>query len=81
MTAPAPAWTPGLLSEPDAALWLGISASTLRGLGIPRRVLGRRRLYDVRDLIAYRDGLPYEGDEATAESNTCDAIDWAAPTP
>jgi len=70
LIAPVPR---GLLSEGDAALWLGVSATTLRGLGIPRRSLGARRLYDVRDLEALRDALPYEGDSRSEEERACDA--------
>ena len=67
-------WVPGLLGEADAARWLGVSATMLRGLDIPRRVLGRRRLYDLRDLAAYRDALPYEDDlEAERAEARCDA--------
>lgn len=51
--------TPRLLSAPRAAAYLGVSATTLRGLPIPRRQLGGRRLYDIRDLDAYADDLPY----------------------
>lgn len=54
---------PGLLTEPGAAAFLGISPSKLRELGLPRRKLGRKRLYDRRDLEAYIDSLPYEGEE------------------
>lgn len=34
----------------------------LRALGLPRRKLGRKRLYDRRDLENYIDSLPYEDD-------------------
>lgn len=63
----------GLLGEADAALWLGISKSTLRSLGIRRRVLGARRLYDLRDLAAFRDSLPYEDEGTTEDEARCDA--------
>ena len=65
----------GLLSEGDAALWLGgVSTNFLREAGIPRRMWGRRRFYDVRDLAAFRDGLPYEGeDDKTKEGGGCHA--------
>lgn len=62
---------PALMGETDAAFYLGISATALRGTDIPRRVFGRRRLYDRRDLDAWRDGLPYEGENEAVES--CDA--------
>ncbi len=69
-------YPPGLLSVTAAARWLGISASTLRTLVIPRRVLGARRLYDLRDLAAYRDQLPYEADEdpIQAAERLCDEV-------
>ncbi len=47
-----------------------MSTGTLRKLHIPRKVLGRRRLYDRRDLDAFRDGLPYEDENKAVES--CD---------
>ena len=61
----------GLLSEADGALYLGIGVTTMRGLGIRRKMLGARRLYDIRDLDAFRDGLPYEDENREEES--CDA--------
>lgn len=64
----------GLLSEANAAAWLGIGTSTLRSLGIQRRKLGSRKLYDIRDLEAYRDALPYEDDEPISEVEECDAV-------
>jgi hypothetical protein len=63
-----------LLGERAAAEYLGVSPTTLRGLGLPRRMLGARRLYDVADLEAFADALPYEGDSG---GNSCDAI-WGA---
>lgn len=63
----------GLLSESDAAKWLGICSTTLRTLSIPRRALGRRRLYDVRDLEAARDNLPYENEGTDRAEASCDA--------
>lgn len=64
-------YLPALLGEKDAARYLGISETKLRGLGIKRRMLGGRRLFDRRDLDAFADSLPYEG-EGEAEVNTCD---------
>ena len=64
---------PALLGTADAARYLGISATTLRGLELRRRVLGGRRLYDRRDLDAFANELPYEGD-TKREGNTCDAV-------
>ncbi len=54
---------PALLGEKAAAFFLGIGETKLRELGISRRKLGRRRLYDRRDLEAYVESLPYEGEE------------------
>lgn len=62
------AFTPLLLPEPAAAAFLGVSPSKLRELGIRRKMLGAKRLYDQRDLIAYADALAYEGEGA----NSCD---------
>ena len=63
-----------LLGEAEAAAYLGIGRTTLRGLNLPRRVLGARRLYDVADLDDFANALPYEGQ---GESNSCDAI-WGS---
>lgn len=49
---------PRLMGEPQAAAYLGVSATTLRGLGLSRVQLGARRLYDRLDLDAYADALP-----------------------
>ncbi len=65
------AFLPALMGEGDAAFYIGVSAGTLRKLHIPRKVLGSRRLYDRRDLDAFSDGLPYEG-EGNGRKNTCD---------
>jgi len=60
MTAPV-ALPRRLLGEREAAAYLGVSPGTLRKLGLPRRMLGARRLYDVADLDGFADALPYEG--------------------
>lgn len=62
---------PRLMPAPQAAHYLGVSPSTLRGLGIPRRTLGAKRVYDRADLDDFADRLPYE---AGQEDNTCDAV-------
>jgi len=67
------AFAPRLLPAPEAAHYLGVSETTLRGLGIPRRMLGAKRLYDRIVLDAYASDLPTEGD-VSEEPNTCDAI-------
>lgn len=72
MSRPIPHFTPRLMPAPEAAHYLGVSASTLRTLALPRRMLGAKRLYDVMDLDAYASALPVEGDGAI-EENTCDA--------
>lgn len=66
-------YRPRLLSVSEAAAYLGLSASTLRGLPIPRRVHNSRRLYDIRDLDTYADALPYEG-ETGDEVAACDKL-------
>ena len=70
----APALLPALLGEFDAARYLGIGKTTLRRLGIRRRRLGGRLLYDRRDLDAFADSLPYEGEGAGEKKNTCDEV-------
>ncbi len=62
---------PALMGEGDAAFYMGVSPGTLRKLPIRRKVLASRRLYDRRDLDAYRDGLPYE--DENREVKSCDA--------
>lgn len=61
-------FVPRLLPSPEAARYLGVSESTLRGLGIPRRMLGAKRLYDRHALDAYASDLPVEGE---VEADTC----------
>lgn len=72
MTRHDPAFAPRLLPAPEAAHYLGVSESTLRGLGLPRRMLGAKRLFDRLDLDRYASDLPYEGqaDEVAA----CDSL-------
>jgi hypothetical protein len=65
---------PALLTESGAAAYLGISNSKLRELKLPRRELGRKRLYDRRDLENYVDSLPYEGEDQTEDEGQCDAV-------
>jgi hypothetical protein len=64
------------LSEPEAALYVGLGSSKFRELvnaGImPRpRLIGRRRIWDIDDLDAAFKALPVEGGE------TCEADTWA----
>ncbi|MCU0909776.1 MAG: DNA-binding protein [Rhodobacteraceae bacterium] len=60
MPAARHAFVPRLLPAPAAAHYLGVSETTLRGLGIPRRRLEGKRVYDIADLDLYADSLPYE---------------------
>lgn len=64
------AFVPRLLPSPVAAAYLGVSETTLRGLELPRKILGGKRLYDRLALDEYASGLPSE-DEAEG-ANTCD---------
>jgi hypothetical protein len=66
-----PPFPPRLLPAPVAAAYLGVSESTLRTLGIPRRMLRGKRLYDRLTLDAYASDLPVEGE---SEANTCDGL-------
>jgi hypothetical protein len=59
-----------------AAHYLGVSASKVRTLGIPVKVSGANRLYDIRDLDEYADRLPYvDGDGTTSDADEA----WGAP--
>lgn len=64
-------FAPRLLPAPEAAAYLGVSPTTLRGLPIPRRALGGKRLYDRMDLDRYASELPYEGGD-NDEVTQCD---------
>jgi hypothetical protein len=68
---------PRLMGAREAAAYLGISETTLRGLGLPRCVLGSRRLYDKLELDAFASDLPTEG-QAESEGNSCDSLFGAA---
>lgn len=67
------AYPPRLMKEPEAARYIGQSESTLRMLGLPRKVRGANRLYDIRDLDAYADSLQYEGN-TECEINPADSV-------
>lgn len=60
---------PRLLGAPEAAAYLGISPSKLATLGLPRKILDGRKLYDRLALDEYASSLPTEGED---EANTCD---------
>ena len=59
---PSITFAPRLLPAPQAAAYLGVSETTLRGLNLPRRELGGKRLYDRLALDEFADNLPTEGD-------------------
>lgn len=65
-------FAPRLLPGPQAAAYLGVSETTLRGLAIPRKLLGGKRLYDRLALDEYASSLPSEGDGAEDEVMMCD---------
>lgn len=60
MTRHTITFTPRLMQGPAAAQYLGMSVTKLAGLGIPAKQDGGNVLYDVRDLDAYADDLPYK---------------------
>ena len=66
-------YAPRLMKAPEAARYLSISESKLQGLDIRRKVDGGNRLYDIRDLDAYADSLPYEGEQECKTRNEADA--------
>lgn len=72
MSAVARLVLPRLMKEPEAARYLGVSTTTLRGLGLPRRILGGLRLYDVYDLDAFASSLPFEDREDRPCENPAD---------
>ena len=69
-----PEITPRLMPAPLAASYLGVSASTLRKLDLPRKTLGAKVLYERADLDAYADSLPYIRE--TAGDTTCADRVW-----
>lgn len=70
--APSLTYAPRLLPAPRAAEYLGVSETKLRTLGIPRKILHGKRVYDRLDLDAFADTLMSE-DEAGAP-NSCDEV-------
>jgi hypothetical protein len=52
------------MKAPAAAFYLGLSASKLRTLDLPCKREGGNVLYDIRDLDAFADRLPYDGKPA-----------------
>lgn len=70
-------FAPRLLSSARAAAYLGISKATLRTLGLPRRILGTRRLYYRYELDAFADGLEVEDsavDQLQKDQAECDRL-------
>lgn len=65
-------YQPRLLPVAQAAAYLGVSETTLRGLPIPRKLLGGRKLYDRLALDEYASSLPSEGD--ADEVSECDRV-------
>ncbi len=61
---------PRLMQAKAAAHYLGISPSKLRTLDLPCKRDGGNKLYDIADLDAYADNLPYDGREVS----DCDDI-------
>ena len=62
---------PALMDARKAARYLSVSTSTLRKLGVPRRILRSLPRYDRHDLDLFVASLPYE-DEGDAEARKCD---------
>jgi hypothetical protein len=72
LTRRAVASPPRLFGAADAAAYLGISPTTLRGLGLRTVRLGARVLWPREELDAYADSL-IDGADPAGEGNTCDA--------
>ncbi|MEM1345750.1 MAG: helix-turn-helix domain-containing protein [Pseudomonadota bacterium] len=73
--AQSASFLPRAMGEADAAKYIGLSPTTLRSLGIPRRVYGSRRLYERADLDDFLNNLPFESPKGVAPtegSETCD---------
>ena len=68
-------YQPRLMPAPEAARYIGVSETTLRGLGLPRRVLGKRRLYDRYDLEAFVNAMSYDAEDASAADGDRDECD------
>lgn len=60
-------FAPRLMPAPQAAHYLGVSESTLRNLGIPRKQMGGKKLYDRIDLDHVADNLPNDGNVGELE--------------
>ncbi|MEJ2019456.1 MAG: hypothetical protein P8X51_14560 [Maritimibacter sp.] len=64
---------PRLMQATAAAHYVGISVSKLYTLGLPRKMDGRNRLFEIRDLDRYIDALPYEDGSTTDGISVADA--------
>jgi hypothetical protein len=64
-----PDW-PRLMSEELAARYLGLGATTLESLPIAAKRIGRRKLYDRRDLDRWADALGGQPLDTTAAEET-----------
>ena len=63
-------FVPRLMPAPVAAQYIGISETSLRTLGLPRRVFGKRRLYDRYDLDAFANSMEIDdGEQNTLEKD------------
>ena len=51
------------MPAPQAAHYIGVSQSMLLTLGIPRKQLGGKFIYDRLDLDAFVDSLPIDGQQ------------------
>ncbi len=64
---------PRLMKADAAAHYIGISVSKLYTLGLPRKMDGRNRLFEIRDLDRYIDAMPYEDGSTINGISTADA--------
>lgn len=71
-------YAPRLLPTPQAAAYLGISATKLRDLPLRPKRLDGKVVYDRLDLDSYADALPLDGEAAwppaEEERNSCDEV-------
>lgn len=63
-------FAPRLLPSAQAAHYLGVSETKLRGIKLPRKILDGKRLYDRIELDAYADSLATE--DHSEGGNSCD---------
>lgn len=68
--------TPRCLSQADAAKYCGVSSQTLRRHGPPPLRIGTARVYDVRTLDSWLDGLA--GTATVTAANDAEAAMLAA---